>query len=164
MTPRSLKLNLFILTRIKGEKLMYLSEPEGILEEKIVFSQPIKMKIKKRLSDKTIFSGNTSLKMVLPCKNEKDNNDNIIKELIAYKIYEILSPFHFKTRRLQIEFNNKTQKGKKKYDLKGFLIEDDDKLAKRFEARIFKEENPLASYGGIQFSKLIFLQLYDWKY
>ena len=38
MTPRSLKLNLFILTRIKREKLMYLSEPEGILEEKIVFS------------------------------------------------------------------------------------------------------------------------------
>ena len=106
------------------------------------FFTPIKMKIKKRVSDKTIFSGNTSLKMVLPCKNEKDNNDNIIKELIAYKIYEILSPFHFKTRRLQIEFNNKTQKGKKKYDLKGFLIEDDDKLAKRFEARILKRKIP----------------------
>ena len=125
----------------KGEINVSL-RARGNFRRKNCFFTPIKMKIKKRVSDKTIFSGNTSLKMVLPCKNEKDNNDNIIKELIAYKIYEILSPFHFKTRRLQIEFNNKTQKGKKKYELKGFLIEDDDKLAKRFEARILKRKIP----------------------
>ena len=114
----------------------------GNFKRRNCFFTPIKMKIKKSASAETIFSGNTSLKMVLPCKNEKDNNDNIIKELIAYKIYEIVSPYHFKTRRIQIEFINKTQKGNKKYDLKGFLIEDDDKLAKRFEGEIINRKIP----------------------
>jgi len=112
----------------------------GNFRRRNCFFTPIKMKIKKSASAETIFSGNTSLKIVLPCKNEKDNNDNIIKEFIAYKIYEIVSPYHFKTRRLQIEFNNRSQKGEKKYNLKGFLIEDDDNLAKRFDGKILKRK------------------------
>ena len=124
----------------KGEIKVSL-RARGNFRRRNCFFTPVKMKIKKSASAETIFSGNTSLKMVLPCKNEKDNNDNIIKELIAYKIYEIVSPYHFKTRRLQIEFNNKSQKGKKYY-LKGFLIEDDDKLAKRHEGKILKRKIP----------------------
>jgi len=117
----------------------------GNFRRKNCFFTPIKMKIKKSASAETIFSGNTSLKIVLPCKKERDKNDNIIKELIAYKIYELLSPFYFKTRRLQIELNDKTSKDKKNYSLKGFLIEDDDKLAKRFDGKILKRKiSPLA--------------------
>ena len=100
------------------------------------------MKVKKSAAAETIFSGNTSLKMVLPCKNEKDNNDNIIKEFIAYKIYEIVSPYYFKTRRLEVDLNDKTHKEEKKYNLNGFLIEDDDKLAKRFDGKIVKRKIP----------------------
>ena len=129
----------------KKKEIKVSLRARGNFRRRNCFFTPIKMKIKKSASAETIFNGNTSLKIVLPCKNEKDNNDNIIKELIAYKIYEIVSPYHFKTRRLQIEFNNKTQKGEKKYDLKGFLIEDDDKLAKRFEGKILKRKiHPLA--------------------
>jgi len=106
----------------KEKEIKVSIRARGNFRRRNCFFTPIKMKIKKSASTETIFNGNTSLKVVLPCKNEKDNNDNIIKELIAYKIYEIVSPYHFKTRRLQIEFNNKTQKGEKKYDLKGFLL------------------------------------------
>lgn len=117
----------------------------GNFRRKNCFFTPIKMKIKKSESAGTIFNGNTSLKMVLPCRNEKDKNDNIIKELIAYKIYETVSPFCFKTRRLEIEFKDKTKKGEKKYVLKGFLIQDDKKLAKRFDGKIIKRKiHPLA--------------------
>jgi hypothetical protein len=114
----------------------------GNFRRKNCFFTPIKMKIKKRASAETIFSGNTSLKMVLPCKDEKDKNDNIIKEFIAYKIYEIVSPYYFKTRRLEVELNDNSSREGKKYNLKGFLIEDDDKLAKRFDGRIVKRKIP----------------------
>ena len=70
-------------------------------------------------------------------------------------------PLCFKTRRLQIEFNNKTQKGEK-YDLKGFLIEDDDKLAKGLTENINRKIHPLAINFSIRLTYL--LQLYDWKY
>ena len=51
---------------------------------------PIKMKIKKSQNKNTIFNGNKSLKLVLPCKTEDEKNDNILKEFVAYKIYELI--------------------------------------------------------------------------
>ena len=71
------------------------------------------MKIKKSASTETIFNGNTSLKIVLPCKNEKDKNDNIIKELIAYKIYEIVSPYHSRPEDYKLNSITKLKKVKK---------------------------------------------------
>ena len=100
---------------------------------------PIKMKIKKDQYKGTIFDGNKTMKLVLPCKIESENNDNILQEFIAYKIYEQISPYHFKTRRVNIDFTE--PKGKKKvktFKLKGFLIEDDKRVSKRHESRVFE--------------------------
>jgi hypothetical protein len=117
----------------------------GNFRRKNCFFTPVKMKIKKSESPETIFEGNRSLKLVLPCIDERDKNDNIIKEFIAYKIYEIISPYYFQTRRLQITLVDQNEKSGKKYNLKGFLIEDDDKVAERFDGKIVKRKiNPLA--------------------
>lgn len=99
---------------------------------------PIKMKIKKDQYQGTIFDGNKTMKLVLPCKLESENNDNILQEYIAYKIYERISPFHFKTRRVNIDFSEPKGKKIKKFALKGFLIEDDKRVAKRHEGRVFE--------------------------
>ena len=58
-----------------------------------------------------LFKGNKELKLVLPCLKEKNTNDNVIKELLAYKLFEVVSPYHFKTRLL--DFTLSEQKGKK---------------------------------------------------
>ena len=117
----------------------------GNFRRKNCFFTPVKMKIKKSESSETIFEGNRSLKLVFPCIDERDKNDNIIKEFIAYKIYEIISPYYFQTRRLQITLVDQNEKSGKKYNLKGFLIEDDDKVAERFDGKIVKRKiNPLA--------------------
>ena len=84
----------------------------------------------------TLFDGNKSLKLVLPCKIESENNDNILQEFIAYKIYENISPYHFKTRRVNVDFNE--IRGKKtKFSIKRFLIEDVKLVAKRHEGKSF---------------------------
>tara|TARA_X000000368_G_C23051654_1_gene721706 strand:+ start:854 stop:1873 length:1020 start_codon:yes stop_codon:yes gene_type:complete len=100
---------------------------------------PIKMKIKKSQYKNTIFDGNKSLKLVLPCKTEDEKNDNIIKEFLAYKIYELISPYHFKTKRVDIEFTEPKGKKVKTFTLKGFLIEDDSKLEKRFGGKVVEQ-------------------------
>ncbi|MBT7623689.1 MAG: hypothetical protein HN595_04095 [Flavobacteriaceae bacterium] len=106
---------------------------------------PIKMKIKKGQYKNTIFDGNKSLKLVLPCRIEDEKNDNILKEYIAYKIYELISPYHFKTRRVNIEFTEPKGKKVKTFSLKGFLIEDDSKLEKRFGGKVVEQfVHPLA--------------------
>jgi hypothetical protein len=106
---------------------------------------PIKMKIKKSNSEGTLFSGHKKLKLVLPCLMQKEKNDNILQELMAYKFYEIISPYHFKTRELDIEFEEKKGKKTKVYQLKAFLIEDDKKIAKRHDGKVFERyTHPLA--------------------
>ena len=99
---------------------------------------PIKMKIKKDQYKETIFDGNKTMKLVLPCLIENENNDNVLQEFIAYKIYEKISPFHFKTRRVNIEFTEPKGKKTKTFQLKGFLIEDDKRVAKRHEGKVME--------------------------
>jgi hypothetical protein len=100
------------------------------------YFSPIKMKIKKSQYKNTVFDGNKSLKLVLPCRVENSKNDNIIKEYIVYKMYELITPYHFKTRRVNVDFTEPKGKKTKNYSLKGFLIEDDSKLAKRFDGKV----------------------------
>ena len=97
---------------------------------------PVKMKIKKSVGKGTMFEGNKSLKLVLPCLIEPDKNDNILKEYMAYKLYEQISPYHFNARRVDIDFIEEKGKKTKQHQLKGFLIEDDDNVADRFEGRV----------------------------
>ena len=109
---------------------------------------PIKMKIKKSQYKNTVFDGNKSLKLVLPCKTEDEKNDNILKEYIAYKIYELISPYYFKTRRVNIDFTEPKGKKSKTFFLKGFLIEDDSRLAKRFDGKVVEQFiHPMAMNG-----------------
>ena len=99
---------------------------------------PVKMKIKKKHYEGTLFDGNKSMKLVLPCKIESEKNDNVLQEFIAYKIYEHISPFHFKTRRVNIEFTEPKGKKTKEFQLQGFLIEDDKRVAKRHEGKVME--------------------------
>jgi hypothetical protein len=110
----------------------------GNFRRNTCYFPPIKMKIKKDQTAGTIFEGNKTMKLVLPCKLESENNDNIIQEFIAYKIYEMVSPYHFKTKRVNIDFNEIRGKKTKNFKLKGFIIEDDKRVAKRHEGKVFE--------------------------
>jgi hypothetical protein len=99
---------------------------------------PVKMKIKKAQYSGTLFDGNKTMKLVMPCLIENENNDNVLQEFIAYKIYEKISPFHFKTKRVNIEFTEPRGKKIKTFQLKGFLIEDDKRVAKRHEGKVME--------------------------
>ena len=99
---------------------------------------PIKMKIKKSKAEGTLFEGNKNLKLVVPCLLQKEKNDNIIQEFIAYKLYEKISPFHFQTRIVEIEFVEIKKRKTIMHQIKGFLIEDDKRVADRFEGKSFE--------------------------
>ena len=99
---------------------------------------PLKVKIKKSDAKATVFKGHKELKLVMPCVQSTATLDNIVKEYMAYKIYEVISPFHFKTRMVDIEFTEFRGKKDKVHQVKGFLIEDIDEVAERENARKMK--------------------------
>jgi hypothetical protein len=122
---------------------------------------PLKLKIKKGDSKDTPFEEHKNLKMVLPCLIQNDNNDYVIKEYLIYKMFEIISPYHFKTRLLDIEFEADKGDKTKLHNLKGFLIEDDKNLAKRLYGRVYERsmhplnQDPISSIRTALFQYMI---------
>ena len=108
---------------------------------------PLKVKLKKKVTKETMFEGTTKLKLVLPCLFQKGKNDLVLKEYMAYKLYEIISPYHFKTRLANIEFKEEIRSRIKKHNLKAILIEDIDKVAQRHNGRSMKRKvHPLQQH------------------
>ena len=59
----------------------------------------MKIKIKKKDAENTIFKGARTLKLVVPCQNESGNNELVYKEIMCYEMFEKLSKIHLKTTR-----------------------------------------------------------------
>jgi hypothetical protein len=97
---------------------------------------PVRIKISKKDSENTIFEGDKALKLVLPCEDSEPFNDLIEKELLCYKFYEEISPYYFNTRLVNLKLTDTRSRKSKNYQLTAFLIEDDDKAAKRFDGKI----------------------------
>ena len=99
------------------------------------FFTPLKLKIPKEKAVGTIFEETPKMKLVLPCLNNKEADDNLLKELMAYKIFEVLSPYHFKTRLLQVELERVRKNKSDTFSLMGFMIQDDESFSRMNNAR-----------------------------
>jgi hypothetical protein len=97
---------------------------------------PLWLKIEKKQSKNTVFEGNRKLKLVMPCDSRELSNELIIREYLCYKLYEQITPYAFKSKLVDIEFTEERGKKSKTYQLKGILIEDVSKTAKRFSAQV----------------------------
>lgn len=108
------------------------------------FYAPVKLKIKKKKAEGTLFESHKNLKLVLPCKTEKFKNDYILKEYLAYKMYEVISPYHFKARLVNLEYEELKNKKSKTHNLLGILVEDDKHVAKRIGGKVWdRKVHPL---------------------
>ena len=103
----------------------------GEFRRKKCIFPPVKIKFSKQDIENTLFDNNKKLKLVVPCRHEEAKNDNVVKEYLAYKLFEPVSPYHFKTRLVNLEWSQKSSKKKSGHQLKGVLLEDLDHLAER---------------------------------
>lgn len=105
---------------------------------------PLRLKFKKKKREGTVFEENKSLKLVMPCSRTKNADALIAKELMCYKMMEEVTPYTFSTRMVRIYFENEDDK-KGEEELFGFLIEDDDDVADRFEGKIVDDKKILGT-------------------
>jgi len=100
---------------------------------------PLWVKIDKKAAKGTEFDGNKKLKLVMPCDNQRRSNALVVREYLCYKLFELISPYSFSTRLVNIDLTELRDKKAKNYKLKGILLEDFDKLAKRLGAKAVKD-------------------------
>lgn len=117
----------------------------GYFRLKNCYFPPLKVKIKKSESKGTLFEGNKELKLVIQCSDKKGTNDYIIKEYLAYRLYELISTYHYDTRLVKVSLVETKGSQEKNFELMGFFIEDTKKVAKRNGGDVMKRNvHPMA--------------------
>jgi len=110
----------------------------GEFRRRECYYPPLRVKIKKGAAKGTIFEGNKSLKLVMPCKQGKDNY-LIMKEYICYQMYEPITKYIFNTRLVNLEFSDLNNKKVSGVKFQGFFIEDDDIVAERHKGKVVED-------------------------
>lgn len=112
-------------------------KPRGITRRTTNFCAfpPLMLNFKKKAVGSTIFQNQDKLKLVAFCKNSDLYEQYNLQEYMAYKIYELLTPYSFKARLVRVTYidTNEKQKTVTRY---GFIIENEDALAERNDAKL----------------------------
>src|SRR5690348_15148379 len=94
----------------------------------------------------SVFHQQRKIKLVVPCRDEED----VIREWMVYKIYNLVTPESFRVRLVRITLND-TKRKKTTKTFKGFLLEkeqqwppvNNDKIIKKQTNRLKIERNNL---------------------
>ncbi|MEQ9400366.1 MAG: hypothetical protein RJQ04_14485 [Longimicrobiales bacterium] len=92
---------------------------------------PLRLDLPRSRVDGTVFAGQNRLKLVTPCHDSRDDYQQyVFKEYLAYRVLQLLTPFSFRVRLVDItyvdvedEYETRTKTG--------FLIESDEAMAHR---------------------------------
>jgi len=112
------------------------SRVRGNFRLKNCYFPPLKLKFNKKNVASTVFAGNKSLKLVVPCKTTSNKDDLIRKEYLCYQFYQILSPYYFKTRLATLELTETTRKKPRTYNMLTFFVEDNSLVAQRSGGKV----------------------------
>jgi hypothetical protein len=109
---------------------------------------PVRLNFQKKQVEGTVFDGIDKLKLVTHCRNGSDQYEqNVLKEYLAYRIFNALTEFSFRVRLLRIEYVD-NDRGELLETRHAFLIEDDDLLGERIGAT--RVEVPYTAFEHIE--------------
>ncbi len=98
---------------------------------------PIRLNFVKSEVAGTLFEGQDKLKLVTHCQNNEPEYENLVmREYLAYRLLHELTPRSYAVRLMRINYlNTENKKTRTRY---GFIIEDEDAVAKRNGMKIAK--------------------------
>ena len=95
---------------------------------------PLGVAFTKKEVKATPFDGQRELDMVTHCQDDDDYDQNVLKEYLAYRLYNLITPRSFRVRLAQATYVE-ARSGRKLASRHAIFIEDDDDLARRLEGR-----------------------------
>ena len=91
---------------------------------------PLRLNFKKKEVKGTLFGGQDKLKLVAPCQNGIESQQNLLLEYLAYRMFEILTDQSFGVRLLRLSYVDSDEKLKPWTDM-AFVIEEERDIGKR---------------------------------
>jgi hypothetical protein len=113
--------NITVTIPIKVKTRGHFRKQKGVCK-----NPPLLLNFSEELSKNTLFDKQDKIKLVTPCQGEKF----VVREYLAYKIYNLISPKSFKVRLVKIVFVDPTAMTPTESQF-GFFIEEEEQMAKR---------------------------------
>lgn len=111
----------------------------GVFRKSFCVIPPFWMNIRKSGIAADALAGVTKIKVVTHCNRREFYQDYVLKEYLAYKLYNIISPYSFRVRLLRITFID-TGRNNQTTEAWAFAIEHKQQLAARMNADIIEDE------------------------
>jgi hypothetical protein len=97
---------------------------------------PLRLDFAKQDVTGTVFEGQGELKLVTHCRNDRDHDQVILTEYLAYQVFRLFTPRSFRARLVQATYVDSAKK-KTSGPRYAMLLEEDGDVARRMEGRIF---------------------------
>jgi hypothetical protein len=99
---------------------------------------PVMLKFKQQENEAAPIRNGGTLKLVTPCNQNNMYESYVLKEYLAYRMFNLVTPYSFKTRLVKIKY---IDSGRPRYSLEmyGFLIENDKDMAARNQSALIEK-------------------------
>jgi hypothetical protein len=124
------------------------------------FFPPIRWDAKREVTQGTLFQGLQRMKITTTCRPGNDDYQQyILAEYAVYRMYQILSPLHFRTRLAHIVYKD-SAKATADVDTWAFFIEDDDEMARQNKSKIVETKGAL--FDDVEEKQLLRTTLFEY--
>ena len=115
-------------------------ERRGISRQRMCSLAPVKLRFEDRVKQDGLFKHQKSLKMVTHCKDKESWQQYYILEMLAYRIYNLMTDYSFRVRPFEVVYDD-VDSNKQPETWFAFVIEDDKAVAKRHGLKKLKVDS-----------------------
>lgn len=126
------------LTAPNGKMLKVEVRPRGRFRRRICEVPPLKLKFPKKELRANGLDTLNEIKMVVPCFDDPESEELVLREYLAYRMFERLSPLSVRARLVKVAFRDKHVEEAKK-PVYCLLVEHDEQIAARLGGQIVKQ-------------------------
>lgn len=112
-------------------------KPRGRYRRKVCEMPPLKIKFKKKALQAQGLDTLNEIKLTIPCHQDEQGNELVVKEYLAYRMFEQLTPVAVRARLVRLTLID-THIGKE-IQMTALLLEDEEETAKRFHGQLIEE-------------------------
>lgn len=119
---------------------------------------PLKIKLEKSALAAKGFSDMNEFDVVQPCHESTEYEQYLLREYLAYKLWELVSPYAFKVQLVQLHYLDPS--GRDEHTVAyGFLIENIEEFVDRFSGR--RNKTPVISRNAVDRDPLLTMFLFE---
>ncbi len=109
----------------------------GKFRRRICEFPPLRLTFPKKKMKAAGFNEHNDLKLVVHCVDNEAGDEYILREYVAYKLYQILSPESYRVQLLRVKYRDSDSK--RSFTRYAILMEDEDELAERLGGELCED-------------------------